>query len=72
MELFDVVDKNRKPLGYTKPRGDKLEDNEYNVGIEVWIFNNKKRFNKSIGVLYSIMNRSLFIYCRSAFKYFSI
>ena len=42
MESFDVVDKNRKPLGYTKYRGDKLADNEYNVGIEIWIFNNKK------------------------------
>ena len=42
MESFDVVDKNRNLLGYTKNRGDKLNENEYNVGIEVWIFNNKK------------------------------
>ena len=42
MEYFDVVDKNRKSLGYTKKRGEELEDNEYNTGIEIWIFNNKK------------------------------
>ena len=42
MESFDVVDKNRKYLGYIKYRGDQLDDNEYNVGIEIWIFNNKK------------------------------
>ena len=42
MEFFDVVDKNRKRLGYTKLRGEKLEENEYNVGVEIWIFNDKK------------------------------
>jgi len=42
MEFFDVLDKNRKPLGYTKKRGDILEDNEYNSGIEIWIFNDQK------------------------------
>ena len=42
MEYFDVLDKNRKPLGYTKQRGTKLEENEYNMGIEIWIFNDKK------------------------------
>ena len=42
MEYFDVYDENRKPLGYTKIRGEELNDNEYNVGIECWIFNNKK------------------------------
>ena len=42
MELFDVVDENRKLLGYTKGRGMKLEENEYNVGVEIWIINNKK------------------------------
>ncbi len=53
MEYFDVLDNNRKSLGYTKKRGEKLEDNEYNMGIEIWIFNDKKllltqrSFNKS-------------------------
>ncbi len=42
MEFFDVVDKDRKPLGYTKRRGLKLEENEYNVGVEIWIFNDYK------------------------------
>ena len=42
MEEFDVLDKNRKPLGYTKQRGVELEENEYNLGSEIWIFNNKK------------------------------
>ncbi len=42
MELFDVLDKNRKALGYTKERGKELLENEYNVGVENWIFNNKK------------------------------
>lgn len=42
MEIFDVVDKNRKSLGYTKERGMKLEENEYSVGVEIWIINNKK------------------------------
>lgn len=42
MELFDVYDSNRKPLGYSKARGDKLLDNEYNMGIETWIINDHK------------------------------
>ena len=42
MEYFDVLDKNRKPLGYTKERGMKLLENEYKVGVENWIFNNGK------------------------------
>ena len=42
MEFFDVVNENRKLLGYTKQRGMKLEENEYNVGVEIWIINNKK------------------------------
>lgn len=42
MEYFDVLDKNRNFLGYTKVRGSQLEDNEYNQGIEIWIFNDKK------------------------------
>ncbi len=42
MELFDVVDINRKALGYTKNSSMQLEENEYRVGSELWIFNNKK------------------------------
>ncbi|MBR3512239.1 MAG: NUDIX domain-containing protein [Clostridia bacterium] len=42
LELFDVVDENRTLLGYTKERGAVLEDNEYNVGVEFWLFNDNK------------------------------
>ena len=42
MEFFDVVDKNRKSLNYTKERGSQLLEHEYNEGIELWIFNNHK------------------------------
>ena len=42
MELFDVYDKNRNNLGYTKMRGETLLDNEYNVGVEIWIINDNK------------------------------
>ncbi len=42
MEFFDVVNKDRKSLGYTKQRGIELEENEYNVGVEIWIFNKNK------------------------------
>ena len=42
MEIFDVVDCNRKKLNYTKKRGEALLKNEYNVGVELWIFNNHK------------------------------
>jgi 8-oxo-dGTP pyrophosphatase MutT (NUDIX family) len=42
MEFFDVLDENRNKLGYTKQRGETLEENEFNVGVEFWIFNNKK------------------------------
>ena len=42
MEYFDVYDVNRKPLGYTKKRGEKLEKDEYNTGVEIWIINDKK------------------------------
>lgn len=44
MEYFDVVDENRNLLGYTKARGSELDENEYNVGVEVWIFSNNKLF----------------------------
>ena len=42
MEVFDVLDKNRKSLGYTKERGAVLEKDEYNMGCEIYfIFDNK-------------------------------
>lgn len=42
MELCDIYDKDRKPLGYTKIRGEELLDNEYIQGVELWNFYNKK------------------------------
>ncbi len=42
MEIFDVYDENRNPLGYTKVRGEILNENEYNTGVEIFIFNNGK------------------------------
>lgn len=42
MELVDIYDKDRKPLGYTKIRGEELLDNEYIQGVELWNFYNKK------------------------------
>ena len=53
MEYFDVLSKNRQSLNYTKARGTKLEDDEYNQGSELWIINNgkllitKRSMNKS-------------------------
>ncbi len=42
MEYFDVYNKNRILLGYEKKRGDLLNDNEYNIGTELWIINDNK------------------------------
>lgn len=36
-----MVDANRNNLNYTKCRGSEMLENEYNVGVELWIFNNK-------------------------------
>lgn len=44
MEFFDVLDINRNKINKTLPRGSKLEPNEYNAGIEIWITN----FNKQL------------------------
>ena len=42
METFDILDKDRKPMGYTKKRGEPLVENEYNLGTELWNFYDKK------------------------------
>ena len=42
MEYRDIIDINRKSLGYTKERGEDLLDNEYDVGVELWNFYDKK------------------------------
>ena len=42
MEYCDIIDVNRNPLGYIKERGEALLDNEYDVGVELWNFYNKR------------------------------
>lgn len=42
MEYFDVVDANRNKTNKILSRGSKLSDNEYNVGVELWIINSNK------------------------------
>ena len=37
MEYFDVLDKNRNPLNKIYPRGTKLNEDEYNAGVEIYI-----------------------------------
>lgn len=44
MEYFDVLDNKRNNLNYTKIRGEALDENEYNQGAEIWIFNDEKLF----------------------------
>lgn len=41
MELWDLYDKNRKPLGRTVMRGEKLEEGEYHVIVNVLSVNNE-------------------------------
>ena len=40
MEYFDVLDQNRISLNYKKLRGETLNPEEFNAGIEMWIVNN--------------------------------
>ena len=42
MESCDIIDINRKPLGYTKERGEEFLDNQFNQGAELWNFYDKK------------------------------
>ena len=42
MEFFDVIDKNRNPLNKIMPRNSILGNNEFNIGVEVWIINSRK------------------------------
>lgn len=41
-EYFDVLDKNRNKLNYTKERGESLSNNEYNMGVENYIICDNK------------------------------
>ena len=39
MELWDLYDKNRNPLGTSKIRGEKFEKDDYHIVVHVCIFN---------------------------------
>lgn len=41
MEIWDLYDKDRKPLGRTHERGTQFNDGEYYVCAEVWVMNSK-------------------------------
>lgn len=41
MELWDVYDENRTPLGRTIPRGSRLKKGEYHLVVFVWVFNSR-------------------------------
>lgn len=43
MEYFDVLDIHRNKINKILPRGSKLEPNEYNAGVEIWIINSNKQ-----------------------------
>ena len=43
MELFDVVDRNRRPLGYTKERGMELDENYFRIAQQRISANATKR-----------------------------
>ena len=44
MELWDLYDKNRKPLNRTHVRGDAFAEGEYYVSCEIWVRNSKGEF----------------------------
>ncbi len=44
MEVWDIYDKNFKKLGYTKIRGEHLDDNEFHLVINAWIVNDKGEY----------------------------
>ena len=44
MELWDLYDKDRKPLNRTHVRGDAFAEGEYYVSCEIWVRNSKGEF----------------------------
>lgn len=44
MELWDLYDSERNPLGRTHVRGEAFAEGEYYVCVEVWIRNSKGEF----------------------------
>ena len=41
MELFDLYDENRRPLGRTAHRGQKLAPGEFHVAVGAWVFDSR-------------------------------
>jgi len=41
MELWDLYDENRKPLGRTIRRGSRMKKGEYHLVVFVWVFNSR-------------------------------
>ncbi|MBQ6431850.1 MAG: NUDIX domain-containing protein [Oscillospiraceae bacterium] len=41
MELWDVYDENRNPLGRTIRRGSRMKKGEYHLVVFVWVFNSR-------------------------------
>ena len=44
MELWDLYDKDRKPLNRTHVRGEAFAEGEYYVSCEIWVRNSKGEF----------------------------
>ena len=44
MELWDLYDKDRKPLNRTHVRGEAFSEGEYYVSCEIWVRNSKGEF----------------------------
>ena len=62
LEYWDLYDKDRKPLGRTHLRGDKLKEGEYYVCCEIWVINpegkmltTKRHPNKKAGNLWEFV-----------------
>lgn len=43
MELWDLYDENRRPLGRTAVRGKPLEPGTYHITVEIWTVNSERR-----------------------------
>lgn len=44
MEFWDLYTEDRKPIGKTHLRGDKIPDNKYHLVVHVWIRNSEGKF----------------------------
>lgn len=44
MELWDLYDENRQPLGKTRIRGERIPDGCYHITVDVWIRNSRGEY----------------------------